>query len=62
MLCVVLPAASLKDTHMLDFCIRYSLITKCGKLRGAGGCFQRDGQVVSRKPGVNLRLSGPEAD
>lgn len=59
---VVLQAGSIKDTRTLYFYIRYLLITNCSKLYGAGGCFQRDGQVVSRKPEVNLRLSGPEAD
>ena len=34
----------------------------CSKAHGAVDCFLWEGQVVSRKAEVNLRLSGPEAD
>lgn len=63
---VFLQAGSLKDTHAHYISITHICSSQqtggCSKSYRAGVCFPREGQVVSRKAEVNLRLSGPEAD
>lgn len=55
-------ASKTRYISILDIGSHHNKKGNCSKLYGAGGCFLQDGQVVSRKPEVNLRLSGPEAD
>lgn len=64
---VFLQAGSLKDTHTHYISVLYTACAhhnkgNCSELYWAGGCFLWEGQVVSRKAEVNLRLSGPAAD